>query len=732
MAGETTNGTLLATKLHRPLVDQIHVHRPGLMERLDQNRSKPLTLVSAPAGYGKSVLISCWLEQCGIPSTWLSLDENDNDLHVFAAYFVAAVEKLFPEACRNTRALLNAPNRPPINVLANSLLNELDRIDQSFIITLDDYQLINETAVHDLLAAMLKHPSLTMHLVIVGRVDPPIPIARLRAKSQVTEVRAQDLRFTRAETKMLLEQLLETQIDPSTADAVEEKTEGWVTGLRLAALSMRHRGTLDPKLLEPQVDAQYVMEYLFAEVFTHQPPEISQYLLATAILDRFSGPLCEAVCVSETEPFTCELSGWEFINWIKKENMFLIPLDAGNRWFRFHHLFQELLLNQLNRHFSSEYINTLHTNASAWFAENGLLEEALRHAMAAGDTDTAGSLVLEFSNQLMNDQQWPRLEQCLYMLPRDLIERDPGLLVLEAWLHVVWQNFSDVVACYKKIEALNATSPPETLVNIKHLPGQFETLKALMHYLAADGENALASAQQALKVIPRHHKRALLFADLYQLGAYQMIGKLETGLSMYQKAMSRHINRDKDYYALYLGALGLVYWVDADLIAMQQTAESLMDVVKDNLLPAAVSFGLHHLGIIHYHQNKLRFAEEKLVQAANMQYAYSPMNIAHGAFALALTYQAQGKPDQAREISRSVVNDAIQTNNTDILKFARAFEAELALRQGDFSLASQWVEKYNPRPFVPPFRFYKPQLTAVKIWISRNTTGSRRQAVHCA
>ncbi len=728
MTGVATISTLLTTKLHRPAVDENHIHRRSLLERLDQRRSRSLTLVSAPAGYGKSVLISCWLEHCGIPGSWLSLDENDNDLHVFAAYFIAAVEKLFPEACRNTRALLNAPTQPPMSALVNSLLNELDSINRPFIIALDDYHLIHEVAVHDLIAAMLKHPLLTMHLVIVSRRDPPVSITRLRAKSQVTEIRAQDLRFTKVETKMFLEQLLGLTIDPSTAAAVEKKTEGWVTGLRLAALSMRHRGNLDPALLAPQVDTQYVMEYLFSEVFSHQPPEISQYLLATAILDRFCGPLCEAVCVSETGPFTCEIGGWEFIDWLKKENLFLISLDAENRWFRFHHLFKKLLFNQLNRHFSSQYINTLHEKASAWFVENGLLEEALEHTMAAGQPEKAASLVAEFSPQLMNEQQWSRLERCLNKLPRDLIDHEPALLVLETWLHVVWQNFTGLVASVERIEALRATSPTENLANLKHVPGQFETLKGLVHYMAADGKSALCLSQQAIEDIPLKHRRVRLFAELYQLGAYQMIGKLETGLTIYNKAMAPYINRDKEYHALYLGCLGLPYWVDADLNALKQTADCLMDVITDDSLPAAVSFGLYFLGIIHYHRNELQNAEEILTQSSKIHYAYSPMNFAHSAFALALTYQAQGKPDQALEIGRSIVHDAIESNNADILRISRAFEAELALRQGHLTAAFQWLEKYQAKPFVPPFRFYMPQLTAVKILLAQNTSDSRPQA----
>jgi len=339
MEREPITDPIIAGKLHRPPVDRDHVHRPRLLEQLDLHRRRPLTLVSAPAGYGKSVLISSWLESCDISSAWLSLDKNDSNLRLFISYFIAAVETLFPGTCRNTQNMLNVPDLPPMPALTSSLLNELGRIERAFILVLDDYSLIKETAVHNLLSDMLKYPPQSLHLVIIGRKDPPLPISTLRARSIVTEIRARDLCFTLAETATFLNQLLGIQVDSATAAALEKKTEGWVTGLRLAVLSMQHRGNIDPKLLEVQVDAQYVMEYLFNEVFSHQPPEVSQYLLGTAILDRFCGPLCEAVCAPGAKPFTCEIGGWEFIAWLKKENMFLIPLDAENRWFRFHHLF---------------------------------------------------------------------------------------------------------------------------------------------------------------------------------------------------------------------------------------------------------------------------------------------------------------------------------------------------------------------------------------------------------
>ena len=241
-------GPLLYTKLHRPPVDRNHIYRPHLFARLDRHRDRPLTLVSAPAGYGKTFLIGCWLEACDIRSAWVSLDENDDDLQIFMSYFIAAIKSLFPEACRNTQTLLNAVDLPPIGTLSTSLLNELDRIKQPFVLVLDDFYLIKEIGIHNLIAQLLKNPTQFLHLVIIGRRDPPLPISSLRAQRKLIEFRAKDLCFSVAETETFFNQLLGIQIDKSTVTALVKKTEGWVTGLRLAALSMRQQSDIDPKL----------------------------------------------------------------------------------------------------------------------------------------------------------------------------------------------------------------------------------------------------------------------------------------------------------------------------------------------------------------------------------------------------------------------------------------------------------------------------------------------------
>ena len=424
---------IIRTKLHRPPVARDHLHRDHLLGKLNQHSRRPLTLVSAPAGYGKSTLMCCWLETCDAPGAWVSLDENDNDLRLFLSYFIAAIQNIFPTACSETLSLLRVDQLPPVSRLAGSLINELDLIEKRFILVLDDYHLIQDKNIHKTVAKLLEHPAACMHLVLIGRRDPPLPLTALRARGQMIEVRTRDLRFSLEEILVLLQQMTGMSVDRSVAAILEEKTEGWVTGLRLAALSLRDTKDFKRSLSGLPIENRYVMDYVTTEILAHHPPAVQECMLKASLLGRFCASLCEAVCYPDRDADGGDLNSRDFIKLLEKANLFVIPLDDEGEWYRYHHLFQTLLKRRLKKQFNSEEIFKLHQRASAWFAEYGYIEEALAHAHKSGDREIAAQLVKEHRCDMMNREQWYRLNRWLQRFPPDFIEEHPDLLVAKAW-----------------------------------------------------------------------------------------------------------------------------------------------------------------------------------------------------------------------------------------------------------------------------------------------------------
>ncbi|MBT8490842.1 MAG: response regulator, partial [Deltaproteobacteria bacterium] len=425
---------IIHNKLHRPPIPEDHVHRTLLLEQLEKGRRKQLTLVSAPAGYGKSILLSCWLENCVCSNAWYSLDESDNSLRQFLIYFLAAIRTMFPDAVGKTLALANTANLPPMKVLLASLLNEINMIDQDYVLAIDDIHFVQEKQVHDLLTKLLRYPPKRMHLVLSGRRDPFLPISSLRSRGLLTEIRMQDLCFTTAETKDYLEQVLGEQIEHAIAAKWTEKTEGWIAGLSMASLSMRNRGDAAGMLSELPGGLQYVTEYLFNEVFERQSPEIRHYLLSTAILDRFCTPLCDVLYGLDVESGQADISSRDFINLLRNQNLFIINLDAENRWFRYHHLFRDLLKRQMKRQFGSEKITALRFHASEWFEGQGLIEEAIEQALAAGDELAAAKIIERNRHAALNADRWHALQRWLNRLPPETQLARPSLQLGLAWI----------------------------------------------------------------------------------------------------------------------------------------------------------------------------------------------------------------------------------------------------------------------------------------------------------
>jgi len=723
MSGDKTDIPLLKTKLHKPPVVTAYLHRQHLLDRLNRHRRRPMTLVSAPAGYGKSMLVSYWLETCGITGGWISLDENDNDLRSFMAYFIAAVERLCSGACRKTQTMIHSPNLPQLTELSSTLLNELDQIEQPCIIVLDDYHLIKETVVHDLLTGLLNSPPQSLHLVLIGRQDPPLPISTLRAKSLVTEVRAKDLCLDQHETAEFLRLILHQQIDSQTAATLREKTEGWITGLLLAAISLRHRDNPEPILLKAHSDAQYVMEYLFNEVYAKQSAAVRPYLLGSAILDRFCAPLCEVVCAPGTDASSCELGGWEYIAWLKKENLFLISLDPENRWFRYHHLFQSLLLNQLTRRYSSEEINALHARASAWFADEGMITEAIRHALAAGDESGAAQLAVQNRQTTLNAEGWFVFEKWLSMLPDVMIQQRPELLIAQVWIHYYHFNYGFIGSILDVAESLLSHQPEE-----RPLYGEIYFFRAMFYLFQGNSALSFKFLENALEQIPETHHTMRGLAETYYGIAGQMHGQKERVVNVLTDLLHNQPMKNNRKVRVIAG-LVIAYILSGDLpvaITLNQQLNTL--AIR---IPSSHYFALSSYlsGLIHYCRNELDLAIDHLSQAAELVYILLRRASADCMAALALAYQTAQQTNKAGATLERLITYAHTPNDSTYSTIANSCRTRLSLIKGEapFSFGPAGINKaMNEEPMF--FWLEIPSITRCRVLLEEGSDVNLQEA----
>src|SRR5216683_4975345 len=382
---------ILATKLYiAPLRPNV-VSRPRLLERLNEGLHRNLILISAPAGFGKTTLVSEWLASCHRPAAWLSLDEGENDPARFLTYLVAAVQTIAPTIGEGVLTILQSSQPPPPEALLTALLNDLTTIQDHFVLVLDDYHVLDAKAVDQTLTYLVEHLPPHMHLVIATREDPHLPLARLRARGHLTEVRAADLRFTPSEAAAFLNQVMGLGLSAEDIAALETRTEGWIAGLHLAAISLQGQQDATSFIQSFTGSHHFVLDYLVEEVLGQQSEGVQTFLLRTSILDRFCGPLCDAVLMDPSVP------GRATLDYLERANLFIVPLDSERRWYRYHHLFAELLRQRLHQSASSGNeaggVPEYHIRASRWYEDHGLEIEAFQHAAAANDIERAERLI---------------------------------------------------------------------------------------------------------------------------------------------------------------------------------------------------------------------------------------------------------------------------------------------------------------------------------------------------
>ncbi|HRI57516.1 MAG TPA: hypothetical protein PK170_10515, partial [Anaerolineae bacterium] len=648
---------------------------------------------------------------------------------VFLSYFVAAIQTAIPGACASVQAMLQAAELPPQHVLAAALSNEIDSLraeaalaaGQRLVLALDDYHLLHSQAVNELLIALLRHPSPALRLILTSRSDPALPLPALRARGQLLEIRYQQLRFDEGESAAYLSQVLAVPPSAETTAALVQRTEGWITALHLASLYARHTPNPDDLLSSAQIGDRHAMDYLVDEVLALLPAGIQDFLLQTAILDRLCGPLVEAV--ASVEDPVC--NGRAYLEWLERANLFIFVLDG--QWYRYHHLFQHLLQNRLHEQRSRPQIAELHRRASAWFASHGLEEEAIEHALAAGDEAAAAQIVEARRHAAMNQEQWQQLERWLHLMPVRLINERAQLLLLEAWILQKQWRMTEIAPILDHIDAL-VSADPTSEMDSAPLRAEIDALRSLASYYRLDRASTFTFASRALEHLPMSYSFVRGLAWMYYAGGQGDMAGVSAAL--YDGLQEDRFHRNA-FPARVLSALCIQQWMMADLAGLNQAATRYLKIAAERNLTESIWWARYFRGCAAYQAGDMAAAEHDFAAVVEQRYVAHSQPFTQSAYGLASVWQAQGAGEAALALIESVLAYGMEIDNAQVQTDAQAFQAWLALSQGRQAAALRWAVAVDlDAPLIPMTTFHVAFISLAKVLLSDQSPASQEKAAH--
>jgi LuxR family maltose regulon positive regulatory protein len=682
---------LLTTKLFIPPTRPELVSRPRLIARLNEGLHRKLTLISAPAGYGKTTLLSEWIPKSPRYVTWLSLDDVDNDPTRFWTYIIASLQGLRPDLGNEALALLQSPQPPKITSILTTLINEIATFPDSFAIVLDDYHVIDTKSVDKALTFLLKNLPPQMHLIITSREDPNLPLALLRARGQLTELRITDLRFTPSEAAEFLNQVMDLNLSAEDITALETRTEGWIAGLQLAAISMQGHQDAANFIKSFTGSHHFVMDYLVEEVLGQQPERVQTFLLRTSILDRLCGPLCDTLTDQEDGQATLE--------YLQQANLFIVPLDNVRRWYRYHHLFADLLRKRLHQK-KPAGVAELNRRASIWYEENGLEIEAFQHAAAANDIERAVRLIegkgmpLQFRGAMAPVMNW------LASLPTTELDARPSLWVTYASaLTMLGQPTSRVEEILQAAEAaLDAATleSAEQDERTRDLIGQIASIRAMLAIPQNQVETIVTQSRRALEYL-RPDNLPVRTTATWTLGyAHQLQGDRAAAIRDYTEAIS--ISQASGNAMITIAAttcLGQVQEAENQLYMAAESFRRVLQLAGDPSLPAACEA---HLGLarISYQWNNLDAAQQHGQQSLHLALQMENVNTPAAGWAMLGRLKfAQGDAAGATVLLSKGEQFLRQHHSAHRMSEVTAAQVLSLLNQGDLKEAADLAEKHG-------------------------------------
>ncbi len=696
---------LLATKLHVPRLQPGFVPRPRLVDALDEGLARRLILVCAPAGFGKTAMLAGWARRGDRPVAWLSLDAGDNDPARFWRHAVAALDRARPGIAERVDALLGPPAPASFEGLVTALINELAAPpgQDELLLVLDDYHLIDAQQVHEPLVFLLEHLPPGLHLVLASRSDPPLPLARLRARGQLLELRAADLRFTSHEAAVLLREAAgpELSLTDAAVAALAARTEGWVAGLQLAGLSLGGQPDVAAFVASFSGSHRYVLDYLAEEVLDRQPNEVREFLLETSILDRLSAALCDAV--------TGRTDSQRMLERVERANLFLVPLDEVRGWWRYHQLFADLLQARLHLE-RPERVTALHCRAAAWCQDHRLADDAVRHALAAGDSATAVRLVEQHVDGLILRSEGATLARWLAELPTELASSRPRLCLAQTFVAVA---NSDLAAAEPPLDAAErafshaADEPFEPSVGkaaslLTNVPAAIALERAALAHLRGDAEGTAAFASQALAMVGEGEWMLDSILHWHLAMAEWLRGRLLQAEHAFESSIAQWRQVGEPTLAAWGSHhLGQVQRAQARQGAALDTYQQTLEITTPPGQSALPASGLPHVGMaeVAYQRDELDDAVAHVMEgiARCRQFAYSQA-LAMGLATLAWIRQANGDQAGALDVIGEAERIAPSSVVTSLLNPVPAQRARLLLAQGEVTAAARWMEERGLGP----------------------------------
>jgi LuxR family maltose regulon positive regulatory protein len=622
---------------------------------------------------------------------------------------------------------------------------ELDALDRGLVLVLEDFHLIHNPEVFKVVGEFMRHPHPRFHLVVVSRHDPPLPLSTWRAHNQMVDIRSVDLRFTPEETTAFLNASLGRPANDKLIASLYASTEGWVAGLRLAALSLNY-GSDDVgeqlSELEPEAANQYIIEFLAEQVFAGLPVQKQAFLIQTSILNRLSGPLCEAVVAAPSGGVAApsggvaapdaRFDGQAMLRDLYRDNLFIAPLDSEQQWFRYHHLLGEFLRSRLIREYSREEVSRLHLRAGRWFAEAGFTEEAIRHALIAGETGEAVELAAAARHDLLNRERFGRLSSVCALFPDEVVQSSPDLLLAKAWsAHSVRFDIGELGNFAAEIDALLDRLDLEPS-RARLLRAENDVLAGIPLYYGLDPAAALARCSRGLAVLPKACYTVRGFARVYCAASLHMMGDLGGAYEIIRLGRQEDMAVPGNPRARHTATTAFVCWMAADLPGLMQVGEYLQAFAPSPDVDITRAWGHYFLACAHYHQNNLAEAHRHAEEAFAVRLSNQGFFAIHTGFVLALVYQAFGNLEKARETVALTTAYAIELQSAPLISAAQAFQVELDIRQGHVKQAAQWAEqRLSTMRLTPLPLFYAPPLTVPKALLAANQPANRHLLADC-